>query len=199
MHHVEAAFARDVEIRIDDEKLAKESAAITVKEFAQDGLVYEADDGLRVIAFTVDHGEAIKPAYGYRIEYQGRVAVISGDTRYNENVVKYGSGADLLIHEVAMARPELLDEPYIQRIVNHHTTPREAGLVFARTKPKLAAYTHLVLLASASVAAPSIQDLIAQTRETYAGPLEIGEDLMSFEISDTIKVQRPCLFKKRRP
>ena len=59
--------------------------------------------------------------------------------------------------------------------------------------------SDLVLLASASVAAPSIQDLIAQTRETYAGPLEIGEDLMSFEISDTIKVQRPCLFKKRRP
>ena len=27
-----------------------------------------------------------------------------------------------LIHEVAMARPELLGEPHIQRIVNHHTT-----------------------------------------------------------------------------
>ena len=30
--------------------------------------------------------------------------VISGDTRYNENVVKYGAGADLLIHEVAIAQ-----------------------------------------------------------------------------------------------
>jgi ribonuclease Z len=198
MRHLEAAYSRDVEIRVEDEKLVRKHASITTKEFVQDGVVYEAGD-LRVIAFVVDHGAAIKPAYGYRIEYQGRVAVISGDTRYNENVVKYGTGADLLIHEVAMARPKLLDEPNIQRIVNHHTTPREAGLVFARTKPRLAAYTHLVMLASASVAAPSIQDLIAQTRETYAGPLEVGEDLMSFEISDTIKVQRPRLFKKRRP
>ena len=101
-----------------------------------------------MIAFEVDHGDVIKPAYGYRIEYAGRVAVISGDTRYNENVIKYGAGADLLVHEVAIARPELMKEAYIQRIVAHHTTPREAGVVFAQTRPKLAAYTHLVLLAS---------------------------------------------------
>jgi len=187
MRHLEAAYSRDVDIRVEDEKLAREHAAITTEEFIQDGIVYEADD-LRVIAFTVDHGAAIKPAYGYRIEYNDRSAVISGDTRYNENVVNYGTGADLLVHEVAMARPELLD---IERILNHHTAPREAGLVFARTKPKLAVYTHLVLLASEDVAAPSIQDLIAQTRETYAGPLEVGEDLMSFEIGDTVTILRP--------
>jgi ribonuclease Z len=73
MRHLEAAYARDIEIRIEDEKLAREHVAVTVKEFDEDGIVYEAG-GLRVIAFTVDHGDAIKPAYGYRIEYQGRVA-----------------------------------------------------------------------------------------------------------------------------
>jgi ribonuclease Z len=192
MSHLEAAYSRDVEIRIEDEKLVRAHASITAEEFEGDGVIYLNGD-LRIIAFTVDHGAAIKPAYGYRIEYQDRVAVISGDTRYNENVVKFGTGVDLLIHEVAMAPPELCAEPHIQRVLNHHTTPQEAGLVFARTKPKLAAYTHLVMLASASVPAPSIQDLIAQTRETYTGPLEVGQDLMSFEISDTITVQRPGL------
>ena len=190
MRHLEAAFSRDVEIRVEDEKLAREHAAITTEEFVQDGAVYEAA-GLRVIAFTVDHGDAIKPAYGYRIEYDGRSAVLSGDTRYNENVVKFGAGADLLIHEVAMARPELARDPHIQRILNHHTTPREAGLVFARAKPKLAAYTHLVMLAGESIAPPSIQEVIAQTRETYAGPLEVGEDLMSFDIDTAVTVWRP--------
>jgi ribonuclease Z len=190
MHHLEAAYARDVDIRVEDEKLAREHVAITTEEFTQDGIVYEAG-GLRVIAFTVDHGDAIKPAYGYRIEYDGRCAVISGDTRYNENVVKFGAGADLLIHEVAMARPELADDPHIQRILNHHTTPREAGLVFARAKPKLAAYTHLVMLAGEDIAPPSIEELIAQTREAYSGPLEVGEDLMSFEIGTTVAVRRP--------
>ena len=145
---------------------------------------------MRVIAFTVDHGAAIKPAYGYRIEYQNRVAVISGDTRYNENVVKYATGADLLIHEVAMATPELLKQPDIQRIVNHHTSPREAGLVFSRAQPKLAAYTHLVMLASKTVAPPSIEQLITETRMTYSGPLVVGEDLVCFEIDDHVVVRQ---------
>jgi ribonuclease BN (tRNA processing enzyme) len=51
---------------------------------------------VKVIAFEVDHGDAIKPAYGYRIEYDGRAVVISGDTRFNQNVIKYGAGADML-------------------------------------------------------------------------------------------------------
>lgn len=189
MEHLEAAYARDIEIRIEDEKLERKHADVVVTEFARDGLVYEAGD-LRVIAFTVDHGAAIKPAYGYRIEYQNRVAVISGDTRYNENVVKHATGADLLIHEVAMARPDLLKQPDIQRIVNHHTSPREAGLVFSRAQPKLAAYTHLVMLASETVAPPSIEQLITETRMTYSGPLVVGEDLVCFEIDDHVVVRQ---------
>ncbi|MBR0950442.1 MBL fold metallo-hydrolase [Bradyrhizobium canariense] len=116
--------------------------------------------------------------------------MISGDTRYNANVLRYGADADLLVHEVAMARPELLSEVYIRRILNHHTSPQEAGRVFAQTKPKMAAFTHLVMLASKTVAAPAIEDLVAATRETYSGPLVVGEDLSSFEIGETITVRR---------
>jgi ribonuclease Z len=46
------------------------------------------------------------------------------------------------------------------------------------------------MLASQAVPAPSVQDIIAQTRETYTGPLEVGEDMMSFEIGETIIVRR---------
>ena len=94
-------------------------------------LLFE-NNGLNVIAFEVDHGAAIKPAVGYRVEYKGHAVLISGDTRYNENVVKYGTGVDVLIHEVAMARPELMSTPIVKVILAHHTTPREAGMVFAR-------------------------------------------------------------------
>jgi ribonuclease Z len=188
MHHLEAAYAHDIEIRVEDEKLARDHVATTVKEFDKEGTVYQTGD-LSIIAFTVDHGDAIKPAYGYRIEYRGRVAVISGDTRYNANVLRFGAGADLLVHEVAMASAELLSEADIQRILNHHTSPQDAGRVFTQTRPKLAAFTHLVLLASKTVAAPTVDDLIAATRETYGGPLEIGEDLMSFEIGEEVTVR----------
>jgi len=189
MYHLERAYALDIKIRIEDEKLPPEGAAVDVEEFDSDGIVYEKN-GVKVIAFEVDHGAAIKPAYGYRIEYAGRAVVISGDTRYHENVVKYGAGSDLLIHEVAIARPELMSEAHIQRIMAHHTTAREAGMVFNKTEPKLAAYTHLVFLASDTIPPATVDDLIAETRQTYSGPLVVGEDLISFEIGETVSVRR---------
>jgi ribonuclease Z len=189
MTHLEQAYALDVSIRIEDEKLPPQGAAIDVSEFNADGVVYEKN-GVRVIAFEVDHGAAIKPACGYRIEYDGRSVVISGDTRFNPNVIKHGAGADLLIHEVAIVRPELLAEPFIQRIMAHHTTAREAGTVFAQARPKLGAYTHMVFLASEKVPRATVDELIAETRLTYDGPLEVGEDLMCFEIGEQVSVRR---------
>jgi ribonuclease Z len=189
MSGLEMAYRRDIEIRISDEQLPPEGVAVVVDEFNQDGVVFD-QDGVRVLAFEVDHGAAITPAYGYRVEYDGRVVVISGDTRYNENVIRYGEGADLLIHEVAIVRPELISVPFIQRIMAHHTTAREAGMVFSRTRPKLAAFTHLVFLASETVPPASIADLIDETRQSYSGPLEVGEDLMSFLVEGEISVQR---------
>jgi ribonuclease Z len=192
MENLERAYADDIKIRVADEKLPLSGIATDVKEFDSDGTVYE-QNGVKVIAFEVDHGDVIKPCYGYRVEFGGRVAVFSSDTRYNKNVIKYGMGADLLVHEVAMARPELMKEAYIQRIIGHHTTPYDCGRVFAETAPKLAAFTHVVLLSSKAVPPPTLDELIGDVRKTYAGPLEVGEDLMSFEIGETVTVKRPTI------
>ncbi len=97
---------------------------------------------------------------------------------------------DLLIHEVCIARPELLSNPFVQRVVDHHTSPREAGQVFSLAKPKLAVYSHLVFLSSDKVPRATVDDIVAGTRETYDGPLQVGEDLMSFEIGDTVIVNQ---------
>jgi ribonuclease Z len=189
MGNLELAYADDIKIRHADEMFPLSGIATDVTEFEADGPVYEKN-GLKVIAFEVDHGDVIKPCYGYRFEYGSRVAVLSSDTRYNENVIKYGKGADVLVHEVAMARPELMKEDYVQRIIAHHTVPYDCGRVFTQTRPKLAAYTHLVLVASSTVPPPTVADIVAETRKTYEGPLEVGEDLMSFEIGDTVTVKR---------
>jgi ribonuclease Z len=190
MENLERAYAFDIKTRIADEKLPPSGIATDVTEFDRDGIVYEKD-GVKVIAFEVDHGDVIKPCYGYRFEYGGRSAVFSSDTRYNHNVIKYGAGADLLVHEVASARPELMKEAYAQRIIGHHTTPHDAGRVFAQTKPKLAAYTHIVLLGSEHIPPPTIADIVAGTRQTYGGPLVVGEDLMVFEIGETVTARGP--------
>jgi ribonuclease Z len=189
MENLERAYALDIKIRVADEKFPPSGIATDVTEFDREGLVYE-NGGVKVIAFDVDHGDVIKPCCGYRFEYGGRVAVFSSDTRYSQNVIKHGAGADLLVHEVASARPELLKEASFQRIVAHHTTPRDVGRVFAQTRPKLAAFTHILQLGNAEIPAPTIDDIIAETRETYDGPLVVGEDLMAFEIGATVSVRR---------
>ena len=38
-------------------------------------------DGLTVTSFETDHGEKIKPNWGYKIQYSGRTVVISGDLK----------------------------------------------------------------------------------------------------------------------
>lgn len=190
MSNLEKAHALDIKIRLEDEKLPPEGIATIVEEFDKGGVVFDKN-GVKVIAFEVEHGHAIKPSVGYRIEYKGRSVVISGDTRFDQNVIKHGTGADVLIHEVASARPELLASSVpIQRVIAHHTTPQEAGTVFSQAKPKMAVYSHIVLLSREKFPEPTIDEVIAETRQTYSGPLVVGEDLMSFEIGDTVTVRR---------
>jgi ribonuclease Z len=181
MANLERAYAADIKIRMADENYPAEGIRVIADEFPIGGVVYEKD-GVRVTAFEVNHGDLIKPSYGYRIDYDGRSVVISGDTRFDKNVIKHGTGADLLIHEVAAVRPELLKDAQVQRVMAHHTSPQEAGRVFQLARPKLALYTHLVLLARPGVPAVTAEELVAQTRASYDGPLVVGEDLMAFNV-----------------
>lgn len=182
MTNLERAYSNDIKVRMDDQKLSPEGVAVTVEEFKTEGVVYDKD-GLRLTAFENNHNAAaVRPSYGYRIDYAGHSVLISGDTSMDENVVKYGTGADLLIHEVFAVMPELMKNPAIQLIAAHHVTPQQAGTLFGRARPKLAVYTHLSVIGAPTVRAVTTDDIVSQTRETYGGPVVIGEDLMAFDI-----------------
>lgn len=102
------AFDWDIKARIADQNLDPANLKPEVTEIRQ-GVVYD-QAGVKVTAFDVDHGELLKPAFGYRIDYAGRSVTISGDTRFSENLIKHATGTDLLIHQVAAARAELLEQ-----------------------------------------------------------------------------------------
>jgi ribonuclease Z len=181
IEYLQKAFSYDINIRIeDDKKLKEEGSKLLVKEI-EEGVVYEKN-GVKVIAFKVDHG-IIKPAFGYRIEYKGHSVVLSGDTRYSENLIKYARGTDLLIHEVVIAPDTLSESDPRYHIVALHTTPEQAAKVFNEVKPKLAAYSHI-----AKPYGNTDQEILKRTKSSYSGPLIMGEDLMIFSISDTISV-----------
>jgi len=62
-----------------------------------------------------------------------------------------------------------------------------------RSAPKLAVYSHVVLLTDGKVAAPTVEQLVAETRKTYKDRLEVGTDLMTITIGPTIEVARPAV------
>ena len=188
MSHLEQAYQFDIHIRRDVvEKLPSPGVVLLAKDI-EEGVIYQSG-GIKVTAFVVDHGP-VKPALGYRIDFAGHSVVLSGDTRYSENLIRFSQGTDVLIHEVidpdafGLKNPSFSSER-VQRVVALHTTPEQAGTVFARVKPKLAVYSHIV--------PGDTTDLILLTRKTYSGPLEVGEDLMSIEIGEKVTVHRAPL------
>jgi ribonuclease Z len=46
------------------------------------------------------------------------------------------------------------------------------------------------MLGSEQIPPPTIDEIVAETRQTYGGPLAVGEDLMAFEIGETVSVRR---------
>ncbi len=188
MDGLERAYDWDIRTRIADQKLARENVAAVVTEF-KEGVVFDQDQ-VKVTAFEVDHGEQVKPAFGFRVDFGGRSVVLSGDTRPNENLIRHARGTDLLIHQVAAVRRELLASPVFQVILAHHTKPDEAGTVFARTRPRLAALYHFSLLGTPQVPSMTVQEVVDEVHKSYPGEVVAGADLMTFRIGhDRVSVE----------
>ncbi|HEX2718679.1 MAG TPA: MBL fold metallo-hydrolase [Gemmatimonadaceae bacterium] len=184
--HLTQAFAFDIAIRISDDRASPEGGRVDATDVGE-GVVFERN-GVKVTSFFVDH-DPIKPALGYRVDYAGRSVVISGDTKYSENLVRHAEGVDLLIHEVVVPS-SLRRAGYAadrsERIIVHHTTPERAGELFARVKPRFAVFYHLVLPTATR------EEILGAVRTTYAGPVEVGEDLMVIDIGERVEVRRPA-------
>ena len=137
MSKLAEAFEFDIHLRRDVDERLDPGGVEVIAEDVEQGVVYE-EEGLRITVFDVDHAP-IKPAFGYRIDYKGRSAVLSGDTRYSENLIEFSRGVDLLVHEVAAApAAELQRSERLAHVIGHHTSPEEAASVFSQVKPKVA-------------------------------------------------------------
>jgi ribonuclease Z len=153
-----------------------------------DGLVYEKN-GIKVTAFPVEHADG-NPAFGYRVDWNVRRVVLSGDTTLHENVIKHGTGADLMVHNVIAFSDRLSQLPEMKGVLAKLTTPEQAAEVFQRAKPKLAVYSHLVTKELQGKKGEEL--IIARTRAAgYNGPLLMGVDRMAFEITDSVKAIPP--------
>jgi len=168
--HLAHAFGFDIRVRQDSaHPLPAKGVEIDAKEIKQ-GEIY--NDGLvRVSAFVVDHG-TVQPAFGYRIDCAGHSVVISGDTKFCQNLVDFAKNTDCLIHS-AWSAGWKNPAPPSQRSI---ASGEDAGRVFAIVKPKLAVVYHY----------KDEEGLGEAVRENYKGAFVIGRDLMRINVGEAI-------------
>ena len=178
-----AMFGHDLNARVNTFNPIENLAIQT--HIVSDGVVFESK-GVSVTAFTVEHADG-NPAFGYRVDCNGHRVLLSGDTTLNQNLIKQGVGADLIIHNVIAFSDRLSAMPEMQGVLAKLTTPEQAAEVFKRTRPKLAVYSHIV---TKELGGKMGEDqIITRTRAAgYDGPLMMGADRMRFEISDDVKL-----------
>jgi ribonuclease Z len=183
------ALNRSYRIAVDGTALATPSGfGLAARSFeipaGQGSVVVLEEDGLRVIAFEVDHAIG-GPAVGYRFDYKGRSVAISGDTAKSKNLVRVAHGVDLLVHE-AMS-PRLVDvlregataagragpAQLLQNLQALHATPGDAADVATGAGVGSLVLTHLIPPVPGGILEGPFLDA---ARLRFNGPLSIGED-----------------------
>lgn len=182
--HLEAAHGADIGYRTGYTGLDGAAASMGATELEGEGVVYD-EDGVRIVAFTVDHGP-VKPAYGYRLEFRDRVVVISGDTTYSSNLVEHARGADLLVHEIAAADADLLARnPRLGRVMAYHTDPQQMRRMLADARPRATVLNHVLEL---GLGARQALDALL---EDHPDTLHLGQDLLRVGVGETIRFIPP--------
>jgi ribonuclease Z len=74
--------------------------------------------------------------------------------------------------------------------MNHHTSPEEAGIVFARTKPRLAVFSHVVDLLENQQDAWGVHEILRRTKKNWSGRTMVGDDLTRIVISKEVTVHK---------
>ncbi len=145
-------------------------------------------NGVTVDVFHVDHGH-VKPAYGYRIEYNGRSAVFSGDTIATPLMVDPARDADVLFHEAtnlrmmnnaAKAFEDLnmpLDARRVHAVSQYHADTIGVAKIAMEANVKKLVLTHLI----PEPPNPFAKQLFVQGMdEHYSGPIVVANDRMHF-------------------
>lgn len=146
------------------------------------GVVYEKD-GVKITAFTVNHAP-VAPAFGYRLDWQGKSVTISGDTAKAPMIDKMANGTDILVYEVL--QPRLVEEmakaadrnglpgraKIFRDIQTYHISPETAAKSATAAEAKMLAFTHVV----PSLPRPLMGLVSKGAADHYDGPIRTMRD-----------------------
>jgi ribonuclease Z len=107
------------------------------------GEVYN-EGGVRIVAAPTDH-RPVEPTVGFRIEHEGKVVAIAGDTVPCDGLDQLCAGADAYVQTVL--RADLIGASPSQRFretVDYHSTVEQAAQTAKRAGVKTLVLTHFV-------------------------------------------------------
>lgn len=157
------------------------TAALEVEVTEFDGGPLLELGALRIAAVEVEH-PPLAHAFGFVFEAPGEKAVLSGDTRACDSLLAAAAGADLLvqecfIHRALQPRAGVRTAATIAAVASYHTLSSEVGKIAARAGVAVLMLNHFV---------PTDFDedaLLAEVAADFAGPIVVGEDLMTYDLA----------------
>jgi ribonuclease Z len=195
----DGAFAKDIEARAQYPQRQKNFGVLRpdVRE-CKPGLVYE-DEFVKVSACYVEHiPREISPCFALRMDtIDSQSVVFSGDTAPCDRLIELAQGCDLLIHECTFPQKAIDFRSRAGIGTWAHTSPFELGKIavsagakslvathfghFDTTNPVLK--KHLAKHMPAELIGPQfMEEVVADIRRTYRGPLRIAHDLMRIDL-----------------
>jgi ribonuclease Z len=171
-----AMLSDDVGYRLAHHKDLNWDPACAVTE-VHDGVVLE-DWGVRIVAAPTDH-RPVHPTVGYRIEADGKVVVIAGDTVPCEGLDRLCAGADVYVQTVIRrSLVEAIPVPRLQDILDYHSSIQDAAATAARAGVGTLVLTHPV-----PPPAPGTEpEWEAEAREGFSGEVVLAHDLWQREV-----------------
>jgi ribonuclease Z len=175
-----ALWREELAQRIAHERRPSTAALEVVVMEIEPGEIFRAD-GVAVTAVEVDHFP-VREAFGFVFEGVGRRAVFSGDTRRCPALIEAARASDCLVHECFIhremhPRPGVRSQEGIESVASYHTLSGEVGKVASEAGAKILVLNHFVPTRFDKAA------LLAEVRRDYAGPILVGEDLMTIDLA----------------
>lgn len=142
-------------------------------------------NGLVFESFEVDHFPVV-PAFGYRVSFDGRVVVLSGDTSLCDSLAAASRGADMLVCEAlnlpmteqriaAVKSVGMLREAgLLEDVPSYHITTSEIAALARDAGVGEVVLTHVI--PSITNDAGQVAAFSAGMSETYGGPIRVARD-----------------------
>jgi ribonuclease Z len=183
------ALRRDIGFRLahHGDKLHPDGIVVEVTEIspsARPAPFFERD-GLVLERFEVDHFPVV-PAFGYRARFDGRTAVLSGDTSFCESLLHAAEGADMLVCE-ALNTPMLneriaalraigrdLQASLFEDVPSYHIDVSDVARLAQQAGVRQLVLNHLIPPVPNS--GPELDRFIAGMTERFRGPIRVARD-----------------------